>query len=606
MTHPGALWLAVILVAIGADAAAQNPSRIAAIHQEQLALAAQHGGDSVRLHRLFALNWEYGNLESPETATAVGYPGQNDRWTDNSLAAIDRRKRELRDPLGVLRSIDRATLGAADQFNYDLFRGAAELAIEGTRFPAEDFAITQLGGPQYLAATLEQNPTATVKDYEDIVARLGAVPAVIDQAIALLDRGLAAGVTPPRVTLRDVPEQVQALAGLNPMASPLLVPFTHFPPAIVPAERARLTAAATRAFTDRVRPAYAKLSAYLTSTYLPRARASVGMKELPDGAAWYAYNARRETTTSLTPERIHAIGLSEVRRIRAEMDSVIASTGFKGSFADFTRFLRTDRRFFLTDSAALVRAYRDIAKRVDPELVGLFGTLPRLTYGVTAIPSYQAKSQTTAYYQPGSPEAGRPGYYYVNTYALDTRPTWEMEALTLHESVPGHHLQIAIAQELSGLPEFRRNAGYTAFVEGWALYSESLGGAMGLYRDPYSRFGQLTYEVWRAIRLVVDTGIHSMGWSRQQAIDYFVANSAKSEHDITVEVDRYIVWPGQALAYKIGELKIRELRAYAERELGARFDIRRFHDEVLGRGALPLDVLDARIRAWVVAQRARE
>jgi uncharacterized protein (DUF885 family) len=285
------------------------------------------------------------------------------------------------------------------------------------------------------------------------------------------------------------------------------------------------------------------------------------------------------------------------------MDSLIASIGFKGSFADFKKFLRTDPQFYYTDSASLVRAYRELVKRVDPQLVMLFGKLPRLTYGVATIPSYIAKSATTAYYQPGSPDAPRPGSYYVNTYDLSMRPKWEMEALSLHESVPGHHLQIALSMELEGVPKFRRYGGYTAFVEGWALYSESLGPQLGMYQDPYSKFGQLTYEMWRAVRLVIDTGMHEFGWSRQQAIDYFTENAAKTDHDIVVEVDRYIVWPGQALAYKLGELKIKELRAYATKELGAKFDVRLFHDEVLRNGAVPLSVLDTYIKEWVAAQK---
>src|SRR6185295_9664424 len=289
--------------------------------------------------------------------------------------------------------------------------------------------------------------------------------------------------------------------------------------------------------------------------------------------------------------------------IRGEMDKLIASTGFKGSFAEFLTFLRTDPRFFYDKPEDLLTGYRDIAKRIDPGLVKLFGKLPRLPYGVIAVPAYAEKSQTTAYYNDGSLKAGRPGYFYANTYDLKSRPKWEMEALTLHEAVPGHHLQIALAQEMEDVPEFRKHGGYTAFVEGWGLYSESLGVEMGFYKDPYMKFGQLTYEMWRAIRLVVDTGIHSKGWTRQQAIDYFLANSSKTEHDVTVEVDRYIVWPGQALAYKIGELKIKELRAYATKELGDKFDVREFHDQVLDNGAVPLDILEQRIREWLAARK---
>ncbi|HYQ83225.1 MAG TPA: DUF885 domain-containing protein, partial [Rubrobacter sp.] len=324
---------------------------------------------------------------------------------------------------------------------------------------------------------------------------------------------------------------------------------------------------------------------------------------LPDGEAWYALAVRESTTTDLTPRQIHDIGLAEVKRIRAEMDEVIRSTGFKGSFEEFLTFLRTDPRFYFEKPEDLVTAYREICKRADPELVKLFGRLPRLPYGVDVIPEYAAKSQTTAYYSQGSLAAGRPGMYSVNTYDLKSRPRYEMEALSLHEAVPGHHLQVSLAQEIEGIPTWRRYDDYTAYVEGWGLYAESLGEEMGFYKDPYSKFGQLTYEMWRAVRLVVDTGMHSLGWSREQAIDYFKANAGKAEHDITVEIDRYIVTPGQALAYKLGELKIKELRAFAEKELGAKFDIRAFHDEVLGRGALPLDLLEKNVRGWVAGRK---
>jgi uncharacterized protein (DUF885 family) len=352
-----------------------------------------------------------------------------------------------------------------------------------------------------------------------------------------------------------------------------------------------------------VAPAYERLLEFTENEYLPGARESIAARDLPDGEAWYAHNVAVRTTTDLTPKQIHDIGLAEVARIRSEMEAIIASTGFEGSFEEFLAFLRTDPRFYHTKAEDLMSEYRDIAKRADPELTKLFGVLPRTPYGVIEVPDYAAPSQTTAYYQRGSLKAGRPGYFFANTYVLDTRPRWEMEALTLHEAVPGHHLQIAIQQELEGLPWFRQNPSYTAFVEGWGLYSESLGEEMGFYRDPYSKFGQLTYEMWRAIRLVVDTGMHQLGWSRQQAIDFFKENAGKSEHDIVVEVDRYIVWPGQALAYKIGELKIKELRAFATDALGEKFDIRGFHDELLGNGAVPLSVLEANIRAWVEAQR---
>ena len=585
---------------------AQRPNRPDWTARYQAILAEKgQKPDSIRLHELFALDWDYQNIEYPESATYSGYKGQNDRWTDVSLAAIAQRKKELQNPMSVISSIDRASLSASDQLNYDLFRRGAEDAIAGTRFPNEELAIDARSGPQLLSQTLELNPNATVKDYEDIVSRIDKLGAVVDQAIVLLQKGLEAKVTAPRITLRDVPDQVKGLLTADPMQSPVLVTLTRFPTGIPAAEQKRLIAAAEKSYTEKVKPAYERLYTFLTKSYIPGARETVGMSALPDGAAWYAYNVRIQTTTNRTPAQIHETGLAEVKRIRGQMDSVMKSIGYKGTFAEFTNFLRTDPKFFFTDSADLVRAYRDIVKRIDPELIHQFGHLPRLPYGVTTIPSYSAKSATTAYYQPGSYDAGRPGYYYVNTYALNTRPKWEMEALSSHEAVPGHHLQIAIAQELTGVPDFRRFGGYTAFVEGWALYSESLGPSIGLYKDPYSKFGQLTYEMWRAIRLVIDTGIHAQGMSRQEAIDYFAANSAKTQNDIVVEVDRYITTPGQALAYKTGELKIKELRAYAEQQLGDRFDIREFHDEILGQGALPLDILDARIRAWVSGKKTK-
>jgi len=558
--------------------------------------------DSARLHQLFAQRWEYTMREYPEFATSVGYPGQNARWTDNSLETIARRKRELNDPLNVLRTIDRAKLGPTDQLNYDLFRRNLTDAVEESRFPGELMAITQLDGVQQdVPSTIAKMPAGTVRNYEDILARLRAVPVLVNQTIVLLQRGLASGITPPRITLRDVPSQAQDLVVDDALTSPLLSAFSHFPAGVPAPDQQRLRAAALAAYRDSVAPAFRKLSTFLRDRYVPGARTTTGIRDLPNGMAWYQVRARASTTTDLTPEQIHAIGLAEVKRIRAAMDSVIAASGFKGSFAEFVQFLRTDPRFYWTTADDLIHASRELMKRIDPELTRLFGALPRLPYGVSPIPSYSERSQTTAYYQPGSPLAHRAGTYFVNTYNLPARPKWEMEALSLHEAVPGHHLQIALAQELEGVPEFRRFGGYTAFVEGWGLYSESLGEELGLYADPYSRFGQLTYEMWRAIRLVIDTGIHTMGWTREQAIDYFKANAAKTEHDITVEVDRYIVWPGQALAYKIGELKIKELRAYSARTLGDRFDVRAFHDQVLGAGAVPLDVLDARIHAWVAS-----
>lgn len=560
--------------------------------------------DATRLHKLFDLDWDRGLHESPEFATAVGYPGLDDKWTDNSLEAIEKRKAEQQWPLSVIKSIDRSKLSGADQLYYDLFRRDLELGIEGNKFPAELLAISQLGGPQQdIANTIEPMPRTSVKAYGNILGRLRGAPQVIDQSIALLKRGLEQHVTQPQITLRDVPDQILKVIPEDPMKSALLRPFADFPESIPAADRERLRAEAVKIYKEQLVPAYKKLYGFVTKEYIPGARQTIGYDALPDGAEWYAYNARASTTTNMTPKEIHELGLREVDRIHREMEKVIAQTGFKGSFDDFTKFLRTDPRFFYKTPDELLAGYRDIAKRIDPELIRLFGKLPRLPYGVKAVPAFSEKSQPAAYYQGGSTKAGRPGWFCANTYDLSTRPKWQMECLTLHEAVPGHHLQISLAEEMTGVPEFKKYSGYTAYVEGWGLYAESLGGELGLYKDPYSKFGALTFEMWRAVRLVVDTGIHAFGWNREKAIEYMEKNTGKDELSATVEIDRYIVWPGQALAYKIGQLKLRELRQTAERELGDSFDIRAFHDAVLEDGALPLDVLESKMKAWIEMRR---
>jgi uncharacterized protein (DUF885 family) len=541
----------------------------------------------------------------PETATALGCGGFDARWTDYSKEAIDARSTYLRGTIARLDAIARTQLSAEDQLDYDLYRDTIAAAVEGLEFgndamPLRGVAVRNLRMPlnqmdgvqQDIARVLGLMPVSTLTDYENIVARLRSAPDLIDQTIALMREGMAQQMTPPRITFRDVPAQVEAQMVDDPMKSPLLAAFAKMPASVSAGDRERLMKAAVGACVDGLRPAFARLHEFLVDTYIPACRETVGAGALPKGSELYAYNVRWHTTTAKTPKEIHEIGLAEVKRIRAAMDEIIGTVGFTGGFDEFKTFLRTNPAFYYSDPDALVSGYRDIAKRADPELARLFGTLPRTPYGVRRVPDAVAPSQTTAYYEPGALNAGRPANMYANTYKLDARPKWEMEALTLHEAVPGHHLQIALAQELEGIPDFRRHNSYTAYVEGWALYAESLGEEMGFYEDPYSKFGLLTYDMWRAIRLVIDTGLHSMGWTRQQAIDFFADNAARSLQDIIVEVDRYIVWPGQALGYKIGQLRIRELRAGAERRLGAAFDVRAFHDVVLGQGAVPLDVLE--------------
>jgi uncharacterized protein (DUF885 family) len=571
-----------------------------------------------RLRAFLDADWKYWVSEYPENATSYGYPGENDRWTDYSPLAIARRNQHLRQSLAQLEAIPRAALPAGEQLNYDLYHEELQttidgLAYHGDAFPlaSEAFAslympIDQMGGVQQsIPATIAQMPFERESDYRDLVARLNGVPAAIDQTIALMKQGLAAGYTPPKIIMRDVAKQVDAQIASDPMASPLLDALKHFPGGVPPADRQQLTDQAKAAYTQKVAPAFTRLRDFLANTYIPACRDSVSAAALPDGANYYKYLVRLETTSAMTPEQIHQVGLTQVKQLRAQMDDVIDSTGFKGNFADFVKFLNTDKQFTYPSSDDMLFHFRALAKEVDPQLAGLFGLLPRLPYGVKEVPAAIAPSQTTAYYQPGSPIADRPGYLFVNTYDLPSRPSWAVEDLILHESVPGHHLQISIAQEMPGVPEFRKQLGYTAFIEGWALYAETLGPDVGFYSDPYSKFGYLSAQMWRAVRLVVDTGIHSEGWTRDQAIQYFEENTGQPHLNSVVEIDRYIAWPGQALAYKIGQLKILELRHAAEQKLGDRFDVRKFHDTVLDQGALPLDILEKQVNAWITSEEYR-
>jgi uncharacterized protein (DUF885 family) len=587
-----------------------------------LAFAQQDPGETAAqaeaansFRAFLSADWKQWMQEYPEAATEYGYPGQNRRWTDYSPAGIEAHRKHLLEALATLEKFHREALPASEQLDYDLYLGLLKTSEEGLQFGDDPIPfrnvvphnlwmpINQMEGIQQGAAsTIASMPHQTVADYEDILARLAALPVSVRQNIVLLKAGIQRGYSPPKITLRDVPKQIAGLIPADPMKSPLLEPFTAFPSDFPAEQRAPLIEKAQKLYVSGVAPAFQELHDYLVSSYIPACRESIAASALPNGAAYYAYLVHWQTTTDFTPGQIHEIGLREVKRIRAEMDSVIASTGFHGSFQDFTNFLRTDPRFFFTKKEDLVNAYKVIAKSIDPQLVHLFGMLPRNQYGVIPIPDFKAPSQTTAYYQPGAFSAGRPGYFFVNTYKLSARPKWEMEALTLHEAVPGHHLQISLAQELPNVPEFRRHVGYSAYVEGWALYSEGLGSELGLYTDPYSKFGELTYDMWRAVRLVVDTGMHSMGWSRDQAIQYFKENTGKTDQDITVEIDRYIVWPGQALAYKLGQMEILQLRAEAEKRLGSKFDIRKFHDAILENGALPLNVLGPRTENWISQQ----
>ncbi len=574
-----------------------------------LMTAASHAADTAdkALSDFLAAEWNYTMEQNPEYASGLGDHRFDDRWQDVSLAAIRARQAHARDALTRLRAIDRAALSPADQINFDLYAYNLQTDIEGDRFRFYLCPLSQQGGVQTANDVIESLSFRTAKDYENWTARLEKLPAVIEQTTALMREGIRTKILLPKIVMGRVTAQIAKQVVDKPEDSPFFAPFKSYPNAIPDADQPVLTARATKAIAEGVVPAYRAFQQFYEKEYLPACYDGVGIWQIPDGDAAYAYYARQHTTTNLTPEQIHQIGLNEVDRITGEMADLQKRLGFNGSQSEFFNFLRTDPKFFYKTPQELLNAYKVQAKTTDPLLPRLFKALPRLPYGVEPIPSAIAPDTYTAFYRPGAPDGSRAGMFCVNLYKPETRPKWEMTALALHESVPGHHLQISLAQELGMLPEFRRNGSgdYTAFVEGWALYSEFLGEEMGEYNDPYAKFGELTYEMWRAVRLVVDTGIHRYHWDRQQAIDYFMAHAPKTENDVTNEVDRYIAWPGQALAYKIGQLKIKELRARATTELGPKFDVREFHEAVLGGGALPLDVLERRIDDWIAARKAQ-
>jgi uncharacterized protein (DUF885 family) len=564
--------------------------------------------DTRALHALLAAEWDHTMEQTPTWASSLGDRRWNDRWGDVSLAAVEKNHAHDQDALARLKKIDRRRLSSVDQLNYDLFQYETELSIEEHRHRWFLVPLNQREGIQTTDELADALRFETLKDFEDWLGRLRGFDALMDQTIALMRQGVRERRVQPKITMQRVPAQVDKQLVATPEASPFFKPFTNFPPAIAAAERVRLAGAARDAISTKVLPAYRRLKDYLTAEYLPACFDQVGAWQLPDGDATYAFFARKFTTTPLTSIEIHELGLREVERIGREMQRVMDQVGFKGTRQEFFKFLRTDPRFYCKSADELLTTYRAVAKLIDPQLVKVFHTLPRAPYGVEPIPDKIAPDTTTAYYRVLAADGSRAGSYFVNLHKPEMRPKYEMMALSLHEAVPGHHFQFAIAFEQGALPEFRRYGGeraYTAYIEGWALYAESLGDDMGLYDDPYSKFGQLTYEMWRAVRLVVDTGMHALHWDRQRAIDFFLANAAKSELDVINEIDRYISWPGQALAYKIGELKFKELRAHAARELGARLNLGEFHDVVLKSGAVPLHIVERNVKAWI-AEKTRK
>ena len=558
--------------------------------------------ESGKLHALFDEQWERDMQNSPEWASTLGDRRFNQNWSNLSLAAFAAYTAGDQLALSQLSEIDRTQLPREEQVNYDLFKLRYEDRIKRSAFSPHLIPISQRGGIQTLNESASRLKFKDAQDFEDWLARLDKLDQLMDQTIALMDQGIATGMLPPKATMQRVPAQIAKQLVENPEDSLFYKAFINMPQGISKSDATKIQSRAREVISAKVIPAYRRLNTYFNDVYYPACRTSFGVSDLPNGERYYEYLVKRFTTTDMTPDEVHQIGLDEVKRIRSEMESAISETEFTGSFDEFVHFLRTDPQFYYDTPEALFEGYLAMSKRLDPMLVNLFGRLPRMPYGLKKIPDVSAPDTTTAYYSSPAADGSRAGYYYVNLYKPETRPKWEMAVLSVHESVPGHHLQIALQQELEQLPNFRRYSGFTVFIEGWGLYSERLGYDMGLYEDPYDRFGQLTYDMWRAVRLVVDTGMHYKGWSRQRAIDYFKSNAPKSELDIINEIDRYISMPGQALAYKIGQLKILSLRAEAEQRLGEEFDIKAFHDIVLGSGAIPLDVLQTNVRDWLDQQ----
>jgi uncharacterized protein (DUF885 family) len=581
---------------------------LAACSRDGAAPAASQAGSAQtaeqRLTQLVEDYWEKYLYLNPLNATLVGDNRYNDR------IAITVSPQYMADSLALerdyqtkLATIDPAQLSGQARLTYDIFKLDRELAIEGFRFPGELIPINQSFSLPSLFAQMGAggglHPFATVKDYEDWLKRVNDFVRWVDQAIVNMRAGLTKGVVQPRVVMEKVLLQLEPLLATGPGASLFYRPVAKFPEDFTAEERARLKADFTKAIGTQIVPAYRRLQAFIRDEYLPNTRATVGINSLPQGEEWYAYLVKLLTTTDMTPAQIHELGLKEVARIRGEMDKVIAEVGFKGDLAAFFGYLRREPRFYYSKPEELLEGYRSLKRQAAEAAPRLFAIAPKADFEIRAVEEFRARSAATASYRSATPDGSRPGVFYVNTYDLKSRPRYAMQSIYLHEAVPGHHFQVSIQQELENLPRFRRFGGYTAYSEGWGLYAESLGKELGFYSDPYDRFGALGTEMFRAVRLVVDTGLHSKGWSREQAIEYMSANAPIGPSDAESEIERYIAVPGQALAYKVGELKLKELRARAAARLGERFDVREFHTQVLTDGALPLDVLEAKIDRWI-------
>jgi len=545
-----------------------------------------------------AAQWDEDLKDSPIFASLLGDKRFNQDITPNDKEYYQNRISILEEKKQKLKAFDFNKLNSDNKLNYKLLNLNLDNSIEASSYPSYYMSLNQRGGVQSYYETGDRLVYSSKTDYEDWLVRLSKYSENINNTTNNLKEGLSKGYTQPKLVTRQVITQIDNLLNNDIDSHPYLKIFLSANDEyFINDEKNQLIDDAKELISNKIIPAYQELNEFLKNEYLPKSRDSIGLDGVPDGKKWYEYVARYHTTTNLTPDEIHEIGLSEVSRIRSEMEEIINDLKWDGDFKSFLNYLRTSPRFYYDNGEDLLNAYLIMAKKIDPLLPKIFKVFPRAPYGVIPIPDESAPFTTTAYYN--GPAKGRPGYFYANLYKPESRPKYEIPVLTVHEAVPGHHFQISLAQELENVPTFRRYLSFTAFVEGWGLYSEELGEFMGIYEDPYDKFGQLTYDMWRAIRLVVDTGMHYKGWSRDDAINLFLENTAKSQLDIENEVDRYIAWPGQALAYKIGQLKILELRLKSEKMLGDKYDIKDFHHEILKRGSVPLDILEDYINEWI-------
>lgn len=575
-----------------------------AFAQETAAAATPASDKGAKLNALYDAYWEALLKLNPLQATFQGDPRYNDQLPDFYSAEFRARSHDFtEDWLERVEAIGPDGLAGQDLLSYEIFVRDARDSLESETYPDWMMPVNQMGSiASYtimLGAGTGAQPFKTVKDYDNWLARGNRLPTLFETAIDNMRQGMKAGVVQPRALMEKVVPQLDALIKDKPEDTLLWGPIAAMPATFSEADRTRLTAAYREMIGEQVMPSFRKLRAFIADEYLPATRASVGLDKLPGGAQWYAFNAHQSTTTDMTPAEIHQLGLDEVARIHSEIRKVMAEVGFKGSLQDFFAFMKSDPRFGFKSEDALLSYYRSLEDRINKRIPEQFSLLPKAPFEIRPVEPFRAKSAAGGEYMSPSEDGTRPGIFYVNTYDLPTRKTWDAEDLYLHEAIPGHHFQLALQQELTGLPKFRRFGGETAFIEGWGLYAESLGKSLGVYETPYDYFGYLQNELWRAIRLVTDTGLHSKGWTRDQVIKYMLDNSAESETQSTAEAERYIAWPGQALAYKIGELKIRSLRTKAEKALGAKFDVREFHAEVLRDGAVPLQILEGKIDRWI-------